>query len=73
MHQQGIQNIALIYNKISPSELVSVKYYVSKRLAELLPNVPVLDFITNHTQLDSQSRQQSVTIISQWLNSQSFS
>ena len=43
MQQQGVQNIALIYNKISPSELVSIKHYVSKRLAELLPNVALLN------------------------------
>lgn len=72
MQQQGIKNIALIYNKIQSSELISVKHYVSKRLAELLPNVPVLDFIADHTQLDSQAKQQSATIISQWLNSQTF-
>ena len=73
MQQQGIKNIALIYNKILPSELVSIKQYVSKRLTELLPNVPVLDFIANHTQLDSKSKRRSATKISQWLNSQAFS
>ena len=72
MQQQGIQNIALIYNKIPPGELVSVKYYVSKRLAELLPNVPVLDFIANHAQLDSHSKHQYAAMISQWFNSQPF-
>ena len=73
MHQQGIEHIALIYNKIPPSELVSVKHYVSKRLSELLPNVPVLDFIVDHTQLDSQAKHQSADKISQWFNALSFS
>jgi len=72
MQNQGVKNIALIYNKIQSSELISVKHYVSKRLAELLPNVPVLDFIANHTQLDSKSKHRSATKISQWFNSQSF-
>ena len=71
LKQQGIQSIALIYNKIPPSELVSVKYYLSKRLSELLPNVPVLDFIAEHTHLDSQTKHQSADKISQWFNSQS--
>jgi len=73
MRQQGIKNIALIYNKIQPSKLISIKYYVSKRIAELLPNVPILDFIANHTQLDDQAKSQSTTIICQWFNSLSFS
>jgi dethiobiotin synthetase len=72
MQQQGIQNIALIYNKIQPSELVIVKHFLSKRLAELLPNVPALDFIANNTQLDSQSKHQSAKIICQWFCAQSF-
>ncbi len=71
MQQGGIKNIALIYNKIESSELVNVKHYLSKRLAELLPNVPVLDFIANHTQLDNRTKQQSAAKISQWFNSQS--
>ena len=69
MQQHGIKNIALIYNKIHPSELISIKHYVSKRLAELLPNIPVLDFIVNHTLLDSKPKHRSVTKISQWFNS----
>ena len=73
MQQQGIQNIALIYNKIEPSELIRVKQHLSKRLTELLPNVPVLDFIVNHTQLDSQAKQQSAAKISQWFCAQPFS
>ena len=72
MQQRGIKNIALIYNKIELSELVSVKHYVSKRLAELLPNVPVLEFIANHTQLDNRTKQQSAAKICQWFNSQIF-
>lgn len=72
LQQQGIQNIALIYNKIPPAELVSVKLYVSKRIAELLPNVSVLSFIANYTQLDSQTKQQSAARISHWLNTQSI-
>lgn len=72
MRQQGIKNIALIYNKIQPSKLISIKYYVSKRIAELLPNVPILDFIPNHTQLDSQAKSKSASEICQWFNSQSF-
>lgn len=69
MQRQGIQNIALIYNKISPPELISVKHYVSKRLTELLPNVPVLDFIANHTQLDRKTKLHSAATISQWFHS----
>lgn len=74
MQQRGIKNIALIYNKIESSELVSVKHYVSKRLAELLPNIPVLDFIANHVQreLDMNFKYQSAVKISQWFNSQLF-
>ena len=71
MQQKGVQNIALIYNKISPSELVSIKHYVSKRLVELLPNVTVLDFISKHTELNSQTIQQSADKISQWFIPQS--
>ena len=73
MQQQGVQNIALIYNKIKPSELIRVKQHLSKRLAELLPNVPVLDFIVNHTLLDGQTKHQSAAKISQWFCAQSFS
>ena len=71
MQQGGIKNIALVYNKIEPSELENIKHYLSRRLAELLPNVPVLDFIANHTQLDNRTKQQSAAKISQWFNSQS--
>ena len=70
MQQQGIKNIALVYNKIQPLELVGIKHYVSKRLAELLPGVPVVDFIANHTQLTSQAKYQCASKISQWFNSQ---
>ncbi len=73
IQQQGIQKIALVYNKISPSELISVKHYVSKRLTELLPNVPVLDFIAHQTLLDNQSRHQSASKISQWFIAQASS
>jgi len=72
MQQRGIKNIALVYNKIESPELVRVKYYVGKCLAKLLPNIPVLDFIANHTQLDNRTKQQSAAKISQWFNSQSF-
>ena len=72
MQRGGIKNIALVYNKIEPSEPNSIKHYLSKRLAELLPNVPVLDFIANHTQLDNRTKQQSAAKISQWFNSQLF-
>jgi len=76
MQQRGIKNIALVYNKIESSELVSVKHYVSKRLAELLPNVPVLDFIANHVQreleMEMNFKYQSAVKISQWFNSQLF-
>ena len=68
MQLHGIEHIALIYNKIQPSELVSIKHYVSKRLSELLPNVPVLDFIAEHTQLDSRAKHQSAEKIYQWFN-----
>jgi len=73
MQQQGVKNIALVYNKIESSELVNITHYLSKRLAELLPNVPVLDFIVNHTLLDSKSRHWPASKISQWFISQSFS
>ena len=70
MQQGGIKNIALIYNKIESSELVSVKHYVSKRLTVLLPNIPVLDFIAKQTQLDDGAKHLPVSKISQWFNSQ---
>ena len=73
MQQQGIQNIALVYNKIPPSELISIRHYARKRLTELLPDVPVLDFIVNHTQLDRKTKLHSAAIISQWFHSQIFS
>ena len=73
MQQQGIKNIAIVYNKIPSSELISIKRYVSNRLSELLPNVPILDFIVNHSQLTSQAKHQSATKISHWFNSLSFS
>ncbi|MCK5121741.1 MAG: AAA family ATPase [Methylococcales bacterium] len=72
MQQGGIKNIALVYNKIESSELVSVKHYLSTRLAELLPRVPVLDFIPIHTQLNQTTKLQSASKISQWFNSQLF-
>ena len=72
MQQRGIKNIALIYNKIESSELVSVKHYVSKRLAELLPNVPVLGFIVNHTSMYDETKHHSLLKICQWFNSQLF-
>jgi len=72
MQQRGIKNIALIYNKIEPSELVKVKYYVGKCLGKLLPKVPVLDFIPHHEQLGNRTKQQSVAKITQWFNSHLF-
>ena len=73
MQQHGIQNIALVYNKISPSELISVKHYISKRLTELLPNVPVLDFIASQALADNQFKHPFASKISQWFLSQPFS
>jgi len=72
MQQRGIKNIALVYNKIEPPEFVRDKHYVGKCLKKLLPNVPVLDCITNHTQLDNRTKQQSATKITQRFNSQPF-
>ncbi|NOQ64495.1 MAG: AAA family ATPase [Methyloprofundus sp.] len=72
MQQQGIKNIALVYNKIPAAKLISIKYYVSKRLAELLPNIPVLDFIIDYRQLDSEAKLQSARMLSQWLHSHIF-
>jgi len=69
MQQRGIKNIALVYNKIDSSELDNIKYFLNKRLAELLPNIPVLDFIANHTKLDNRTKLQSAVKISQWFNS----
>ncbi|NOQ16243.1 MAG: AAA family ATPase [Methyloprofundus sp.] len=70
LQQQGIQNIALVYNKIKPVELANTKHYVSMRLTELLPTIPVLDFIGNHTKLDSKNKHQSAANIYQWLSSE---
>ncbi len=72
MQQQGIKNIALIYNKLQPSELINTKNYVSRRLSELLPNIPVLGVFANHMPLEAKTIQEPVTRISQWLNSQSL-
>lgn len=72
IQQSGIKDIALVYNKIEPSELVTVKHYLSKRLAELLPNIPVLDFIPNYTQLNGGNKQLSTDKIYQWFNSHVF-
>jgi len=70
MQQRGIKNIALVYNKIESSELDSIKHYLSKRLAELLPNIPVLDYIAIRTPMDNRTKQQSAVKICQWFNSQ---
>ena len=72
MQQRGIKNIALIYNKIESSELVNIKHYLSKRLAELLPRVPVLDFIANYSHIDNQIKQHSAAKIYQWFYSQAY-
>jgi dethiobiotin synthetase len=73
MQQQGLQNIILIYNKIKPAELIGVKHYLRKRMAELLPDVPILDFIAENTPMDSQSKHQSADKISQWFCAQTYS
>ncbi len=72
MQQRGVKYIALVFNKIDRSELVSVKHYLSKRLAELLPNVYILDFIANNRQINSQIKHHSAAKICQWFNSQVF-
>ncbi|MCK5191358.1 MAG: AAA family ATPase, partial [Methylococcales bacterium] len=72
MQQRGIKNIALVYNKIDSSELVNNTYYLTKRLAELLPNVPVLGFIVNHTSMYDETKHHSLLKICQWFNSQLF-
>lgn len=66
MQQRGIKHIALVYNKIEPSKLVDVSRYLNKRLAELLPTIPVLDFIPVHSLLDKQTKRVSATKICQW-------
>lgn len=66
IQQQGIHNIALIYNKIQPAHRESVKHCLSKRLAELLPNVPVLDFIDMQQKLDIQTKHASAAAIYRW-------
>ena len=70
MQQGGIKNIALVYNKIEPACIVDVKYFVSKRLAELLPGIPVLDFIPNQVQLNGTIKKYSATKIYHWFASQ---
>lgn len=70
MQQQGMQNIALVYNKIQPAEQISIKQHLSKRLAELLPDIPVLDFIASHRQLNSQKKHQSAAKIWPWFVAQ---
>lgn len=72
MQQRGIKNIALVYNKIEASELASVKHYISKRLAELLPNIPVLDYITSQPQLNDRTKHHPVSKIFRWFNSQTL-
>ncbi|MCK5355634.1 MAG: AAA family ATPase [Methyloprofundus sp.] len=68
LQQQKIQNIALVYNKIPYSELISIQYYLTKRLAELLPNIPVLDFIADYPVLDKENKHQAAAKIYQWFN-----
>jgi len=70
MQQQGLHKIALIYNKIAPAERVSIKHYVSTRLATLLPDIPVLDFIANGTPLTRQFKQQAAVNIRPWFERQ---
>ena len=72
IQQQGIKNIALIYNKIELSQRNNVKRYLTKRLSELLPTIPILDFIVNHTQLDDLKKHQSAVKICQWFFSLSL-
>lgn len=72
MQQGGIKNIALAYNKIDASELVTVKHYVNKRIKGLLPHIPILDFIANHKPLDDETKQNSAAKIYQWINSLVF-
>jgi len=70
MQQGGIKNIALVYNKVKSSELLSVKYYLSKCLAGLLPNIPVLDFIINHPHMDNHTIHRSAALITNWFKAQ---
>lgn len=49
MQAQGLQSIGVIYNHIRPNALAEMEYYVSKRLAQCLPEVMVLGFIGEHT------------------------
>jgi len=72
MQQQGIKNLALAYNKIEASELVAVKTYLTKRLAELLPNIPIVDFIAYHARVDSKAKHLSATNIYQWIAFQAY-
>lgn len=72
MQQKGVQKIALIFNKIPPEQLADIRHYVTKRLAVLLPNVPVLDFVAHHPKLNIQVMHQSAAFISQWFHSQPF-
>lgn len=68
MQQRGVKDLGLVYNKIRLGELDNIKYYLKKRLTELLPNIPILDFIAEHRQLDEQAKQQSAEKICQWFN-----
>ena len=70
LQQQGLKNIALIYNKIAARAVSDTKYYLGKRLAELYPDIPVLDFIASHAPLDNQYKRQSAEKISQWFFAQ---
>lgn len=72
LQRQGIQKIALVYNKIEITELDCIQHYVRKRLAELLPDIPVLEFIAYHTRQDHQTKQHSTHKILQWFNSLTF-
>lgn len=71
LKRQGIQNIALLYNKIPVAEFIDIKHFINKRLKELLPDIPVLDFITYCTKLDRNNKHQSAANICQWFCCQS--
>ncbi|MGR9074186.1 MAG: dethiobiotin synthase [Gammaproteobacteria bacterium] len=69
LRQKGIDNIALVYNKIPTSEFDLMRYYLSKRLSELLPDIPVLDFIPAISELDQRAKHESAGRIHRWLKS----
>jgi dethiobiotin synthetase len=68
LKNKGIQNTGIIYNNITRDELEEIKPYVTRRIAELIPDAVLLGFIDHDPEIDDRLQNGELFRIAQWFS-----